>query len=135
MSEAHVVGNEVLAANRALREWAAALRYWSRAARHSSVMQREHAGALKGSGRAGYLVEEPGASGYDECVEDGLILLDDVLRSELFTLLVEHHAFSTSEAERALALGLLIAGYPSDFPEILAADAFDIVESALRHRR
>lgn len=58
--------------------------------------------------------------------------LGDVSVTELFTVLVDQHDFQVRPAVTAIALGLAEAGYPPDHDRVSAADAFAIIEYALR---
>jgi hypothetical protein len=54
---------------------------------------------------------------------------------ELLAVLVRRHGFGAVGAVRALQVALLIAGYPPDTDEVLAADTWDIVDAALHYPR
>jgi hypothetical protein len=53
---------------------------------------------------------------------------------ELQRVLVERHGFARIAASRAVVDGLWSCGYPRDYEEVVAADAFEIVDRALRDR-
>ena len=59
--------------------------------------------------------------------------LDDVGVDELLAVLVGCHHVSPMCAVRALSVALFMAGYPPESEDVLAADALDIVDSALHH--
>jgi hypothetical protein len=126
----------VMASNQALRSWAAGLRTWSRTARISSAAERVRArqlvaGAAGLRGAHGEVGRSPRpVVGLDEPV---LPSLDDVRVDELVAVLVGRHQFGALGAVRAVRLALLMAGYPPASEQVLAADAFDILDSALFH--
>ena len=125
-------GQGVLASNQALRTWAAGLRTWSRAARISSSSERVRAERLM-AGAAG-LRDVHGDIGHrrgTEPDEPFLPSLDDVRVDELVAVLVGRHHFGALGAVRAVRLALLMAGYPPASEQVLAADALDILDSAL----
>ena len=134
MESSPTSGQSVLASNQALRAWAAGLRTWSRAARISSSSERVRARRLA-AGAAGLR----GAHGeIGRSLRPGVRLdepilpsLDDVRVDELVAVLVGQHHFGAVGAARAVRLALLIAGYPLESEKVLAADAFDILDSAL----
>ena len=64
--------------------------------------------------------------------EHALPGLGDVRADELLAALVNRHRLSATGAARALELGILMAGYPPDTDAVLAADALDIIDWALR---
>jgi hypothetical protein len=57
--------------------------------------------------------------------------LGEVPVTDLFTILVDQHGFPVADAVRAVATGLLRAGYPMDHDRVSPADAFDILDWAL----
>ncbi|MGF9755273.1 hypothetical protein AAII07_08730 [Microvirga sp. 0TCS3.31] len=124
----------ILASNQALRSWAAGLRTWSRATRISSSAERVRARQLV-AGATG-LRAAHGEIGRSLRPDVGLhepVLpsLDDVRVDELVAVLVGRHHFGALGAVRAVRLALLMAGYPLASEQVLAADAFDILDSAL----
>jgi len=126
----------ILASNQALRSWAAGLRTWSRTARVSSAAERIRArqlvaGAVGLRGVHGEIGPSPRpVAALDEPV---LPSLEDVRVDELVAVLVGRHHFGAFGAVRAVRLALLMAGYPPASEQVLAADAFDILDSALFH--
>jgi hypothetical protein len=120
-------GEEVLRANRAARDWAAGLRRWSTSARESSTVQRARAVAARSA------VRQLGSNGGGPR-PPGLPGLGSVRASDLVDWLVQSHDLTTIEAERAIRVGMLAAGYPADYAEVSAVDAFDVLETAARHR-
>lgn len=62
------------------------------------------------------------------------LLLGAVSVTDLFVILVEHHAFQVRDAVHALSLGMLAAGYPADHESVAATDALDIMEAILATR-
>lgn len=134
MESSPTVGRGVLASNQALRTWAAGLRTWSRAARISSSSERVRAerlmaGAAGLRGAHGDISHQPRlGTDPDEPV---LPSLDDVRVDELVAVLVGRHHFGALGAVRAVRLALLMAGYPPASEQVLAADALDILDSAL----
>ena len=134
MESSPTSGQSVLASNQALRAWAAGLRTWSRAARISSSSERVRAERLK-AGATGLRgshadIDRPPRldAGLDELT---LPSLDDVRVDELVAVLVGRHHFGALGAVRAVRLALLMAGYPQASEQVLAADALDILDSAL----
>jgi hypothetical protein len=127
-------GQSILASNQALRAWAAGLRTWSTAARISSSSERVRARRLV-AGAAGLrgAHSDIARSSRRGAELDDLILpsLDDVRVDELVAVLVGQHHFGALGAVRAVRLALLVAGYPAASEKVLAADAFDILDSAL----
>lgn len=135
------MSSDILAANQSLREWAAGLRAWSRSARQTSEAHRHRTHTLKESHakRGGRSTRPPARVRppvQQQVVEatSGLPELGTVRVSELFLSLVDGHGFGAEEAVRALATGLLVAGYPADCDAIATADAFDVVENAVCYR-
>jgi hypothetical protein len=120
-------GEEVLRANRAVREWAAGLRRWSASTRESSTAQRQRAVAAKSS------VTQLGGDRGVPRPPTGLPGLGSVRASDLLDWLVQSYDLTASEAERALRVAMLAAGYPADYDEVSAVDAFDVLETAARH--
>jgi hypothetical protein len=57
--------------------------------------------------------------------------LGEVRVEELSQVLMERHGFTESHASRAVVDGLMACGYPRDYHEVVAADAFDILDRAL----
>lgn len=129
-----ISGESVLTSNQALRSWAAGLRTWSRAARVSSSAERVRARQLV-AGATGLRAAhgEIGRSLRPEVgpAEPVLPSLADVRVDELVAVLVGRHHFGALGAVRAVRLALLMAGYPLASEQVLAADAFDILDSAL----
>ena len=136
VNDAPVRGNEVLLANQALREWSAGLRHWSRCSRDESSSHRQRAQALRK--REAPLARTAGAPlrELEPCVEvePELPTLADVDIDELRTILTTCHGFGVDEAASAVVLGLLAAGYPSRCQSVVTADAFDVIETAVRNR-
>jgi hypothetical protein len=110
---------DILRTSAALREWSVGLRAWSRSARGAAAEGRRH------RAHPAVSVEAPGPAG-------DLPALDPVPVGELRDLLVRAHGFSGGRADRALATGMLVAGYPAGYDRLGAADAFDLVEDILR---
>lgn len=52
----------------------------------------------------------------------------------LLDILVGHHGFGVEHAVSAVTMGMFVAGYPLHHDRVTAADAFEIVEAALRER-
>ena len=115
---------DILATNAALREWAAGLRAWSRSARGSSAEFRRRARLLR-----------PAPLRVAADAPRGVPALAPIPVRDLREVLVQDHGLSGPEADRALATGLLVAGYPSGYEELAAADAFDVVEEILDSQR
>ena len=114
---------QITLTNAALREWSAGLRVWSRAARGSAAECRRRSRLLRPA---------PPSPATDD--GPGLPPLAPIAVGDLLELLVHDHGFPVAEAERSLETGLLVAGYPSGYGELAAADAFDLVEEILRAR-
>ena len=116
---------EILQTNKALREWAAGLRAWSRLVREGGAAvrapHRQSGGAT--ATRAPALPVRPN--------EDGLPSLGEVRVSELFSTLVDIHGLPTRTAVERLAIGLAVSGYPPEVDRVSAADSFDIIEWAI----
>lgn len=130
-------GQRILDSNHALRMWAAGLRSWSSAARASSSCERLRAEELRlvaASGRdrrTGEVVSPLPMATPAVLDEPVLPSLDDVRVDELVAVLVGRHRYRAMGAVRAMRIALLIAGYPPETEEVLAADALDILDSAL----
>lgn len=114
---------DILTTSAVLCEWSAGLRAWSQSARDASAERRHHRPRLADP------IPAPTA---DPSPAGGLPALDPVPVAELRELLVQEHGFSGGHADRALAAGMLVAGYPAGYDRIGAADAFDLVEEILR---
>ena len=126
MSGAQTTADEVLMASRSLREWSVGLRHWSRSARQASCLRRQRAQEVN---IGGLPQRQAGAVAVQALPPLGM-----VRGSELVSFLVRGHGFGHVEAEAAVAVGMLVAGYPGDYGLVSAADAFDVVEHAVRHR-
>lgn len=127
-------GQGVLASNQALRTWAAGLRTWSRAARIASSSERIRAERLRaGASDLRSSHGDLGSRPPREAASDEPVLpsLADVRVDELVAVLVGRHHFGALGAVRAVRLALLMAGYPPASEQVLAADALDILDSAL----
>ncbi len=123
---------EILRSNHALRDWAAGLRARSSAARGLAQNRRRVSSLLDVDGRIARQVERREMP--QDRAEVELPSLGTVLVSDLFVILVDQHGFSVLEAVRALATGLVVAGYPADYGTVSAPDALDIIQSALKCR-
>jgi hypothetical protein len=123
--------DDIRRSNLALRERAALLRERSRLVREEAEVTCVRARRLatgSAAWRAGLQAlrapEPEAVVGFGA----GDAELGEVRVTELFTVLVERHRFGVIEAVRALARGLLVAGYPTETEVVSAADAFSIVE-------
>lgn len=125
----------VLESNHALRLWAAALRTWSRSARVSSASERLRAEHLKGqiSGRPPRAESDRASwpQGAERLAGPVLPGLGDVHVDELLAVLVTRHGYAATGAVRALEIALLMSGYPTESDEVQAADALQVLDSAL----
>ena len=108
------------------------MRYWSRAAREAVARRRARA-------------HPPAEPGLDASVSgemallmaacapgDGLPTLDLVEVDELVDIVADRSDSSVESARRAVRRGVLCAGYTPESRHITTADAFDVVEEALR---
>lgn len=110
------------------------VRYWSRAAREAVARRR-----VRGRPPA---LPRPEDSSFDEtwlllsaCApDDGLPTLDLVAVEELTEIVAARSDGSLESARRAVRRGVLCAGYTPESRHITTADAFDVVEEALRFR-
>jgi hypothetical protein len=118
----------IMSTNAALRVWAEGLRAWSRSTRVASEASRRQARQLRPRPRAGDVRVAVDCG-------DGLPALGPIPVAELLQMLVLDHGFDVDQAARALAAGMLAAGYPSDFDRVGAADAFDLVQEIIHGRR
>ncbi|MFS0885408.1 hypothetical protein [Aeromicrobium sp. 179-A 4D2 NHS] len=125
---------EILQANRALRDWAEGLRTWSKNARDNAATQRHRAEALVRSkvGATASPFAEPLPYIDVHTGRDGLPCLDLIGVTELVDIVMERAGLSRPAAARAVHRGVLCAGYRNDSDRVTAADAFDIVEDAVR---
>jgi hypothetical protein len=127
MGDTRARRDEILETSVELREWAVGLREWSRGVREASVAHRRRSDLARWTGphlALDLLAERP-----------GLPCMGPVWMSELGAALTTVHGLGAADAARALRRGLLVAGYPLDVDFVAAADAFEIIEHALRHRR
>ena len=119
---------EILRSNHALRDWAAGLRARSENAR--AVARVRRAGAL------GLAAVEP-VETITVAADPSLPVLPSlghVRVADLFVILVDDHGFGVMEAVGALAAELMVAGYPTEYDQVSAPDAMDILQGALRRR-
>jgi hypothetical protein len=119
--------DEIRATSAALRAWSEGLRAWSRATREASAGGRQ---APRPAQAAAQAAVPPHVAG-----RGGIPALEPVPVRELRDLLVHAHGFSPARADRALAAGMLVAGYPVGYDRLAAADAFALVEDILRQPR
>jgi hypothetical protein len=119
---------EVQQTNKALREWATGLRVWSRHVRDISAAERERA---RRSGAHPMASRALSAARRDPSV---LVLppLGTVSAAELAAVLRASHGLGEEESRRALARGMLLTGYPLEADRVASADAFEVIEHALR---
>ena len=121
---------EILRSNQAVRQWAAGLRDRGTRARAESRHRRARAGAAVGPPPLTRRPQPaPDLPGFDPA---GLPSLGEVRVEELVAILVDDHGFAVARAERALAHGMMICGYPRGHDSVVAADAFEVVERAVR---
>ena len=123
-----IAHDEIVETNRALREWAAGLRAWSRLVREGCA-----------TGRAPDVRPRRPRSSCPPALpvrpnQDGLPSLGEVMVTELFSTLVDIHGLPTRTAVQRLATGMAIAGYPPEVDRVSAADAFDVIEWAVGER-
>ena len=139
MTSTHAGAERVLESNRALRLWAAGLRSWSTAARAASSAERHRAEDIRAQLPAGrrQVPDLRRASPERQGRTAGPVLpsLGDVHVDELLSVLVRRHGFGAVGAVRALQISLLMAGYPPDSDDVLAADTWEILDTALRCAR
>jgi hypothetical protein len=134
MTDSHPGAEGVLESNRALRLWAVGLRSWSTSARATSASERHHAQHLKAQRRVPDACRRaPGQDDSTAVLE--LPSLGDVHVDELLAVLIIRHGFGATGAVHALQVAMLMAGYPPDTEEVLAADTWEIVDAALRYPR
>jgi hypothetical protein len=127
----------ILESNHALRAWATGLRSWSQGARESASSERLRARRLVAVSAAA----RPARTTSGVCpamppeLRNGPVLpsLGDVRVDELVAALVGRHHFGAMGAIRALRIALLTAGYPAESDEVLAADALDVLDTALHY--
>ena len=126
-----VVRTEILRTNHALRQWAGSLRVRGERARAACRGRRLSAAPWE---RPAGDATPVGRAEADESTnpEPRLPSMGTVPVTELFAILVDQHGMAVVDAVRALIEAMVVAGYPSDHPWVSAADAFDIIDRAVR---